>query len=110
MNLLTQQIKSIIDKVPLQIAREMVLWEAIALMAKNSDQSRYAVVLKEGRLAGILTERDVVQAIVEGIDLVTATVNDVLKSPAIAIPLSQAENLINNPPQLLQFFQKHHFA
>jgi PAS domain S-box-containing protein len=107
MNLLTQQIKSIIDKVPLQIAREMVLWEAIALMAKNSDQSRYAVVLKEGRLAGILTERDVVQAIVEGIDLDTATVNDVLKSPAIAIPLSQAENLINNPPQLLQFFQKH---
>jgi CBS domain-containing protein len=107
MNLLSQQIKSIIDKVPLQIAREMVLREAIALMAKNSDQSRYAVVVEEGRLAGILTERDVVQAIAEGIDLDTATVNDVLRSPAIALSLSQAQNLINNPLQLLQFFQKY---
>lgn len=105
MNLLSAQVESIIDKLPLQVARETGLRDAIALIAKNSSQNRYAVVLEEGCLAGILTERDVVQAIAEGIDLVTATVNDVLEYPAIALPLSQAENLIDNPPKLFRFFQ-----
>lgn len=107
MNLLSTQVESIIDKVPLQIAREAGLREAIALIAKNSSQSHYVVVVEENRLAGILTERDVVQWIAEGIDLDSATVNDVLKSSAIAIGLSQAQNLLKNLPQLIQFFQKY---
>ena len=107
MNLLSTQVESIIDKVPLQIAREAGLREAIALIAKNSSQSHYVVVVEENRLAGILTERDVVQWIAKGIDLDTATVNDVLKSSMIAIGLSQAQNLLKNLPQLIQFFQKY---
>jgi PAS domain S-box-containing protein len=107
MNLLFPQVKSVIDKVPLPIARETGLREVIALMAKNASQSHYVVVLEEGRLVGILSERDVVEWIAEGIDLDAATVNDVLKSPAIAIPLSQAQNWVKNPPQLIQFFQKY---
>ena len=107
MNLLSTQVESIIDKVPLQIARETSLREAIALMAKSASQSHYVVVLEEGRLVGILTERDVVQGIANGIDLDTATVNDVLKFPAIALPLSQAENLLKNSSQLIQFFHKY---
>ena len=107
MNLLSTQVESIIDKVPLQIAREAGLREAIALIAKNSSQSHYVVVVEENRLAGILTERDVVEWSAEGIDLDSATVNDVLKSSAIAIGLSQAQNLLKNLPQLIQFFQKY---
>ena len=107
MNLLSTQVESIIDKVPLQIAREAGLREAIALIAKNSSQSHYVVVVEETRLAGILTERDVVQWIAEGIDLDSATVNDVLKSPAIAIGLSQTQNLLKNLPQFIEFFQKY---
>jgi PAS domain S-box-containing protein len=107
MNLLSTQVESIIDKVPLQIAREAGLREAIALIAKNSSQSHYVVVVEENRLAGILTERDVVQWIAKGIDLDSATVNDVLKSSMIAIGLSQAQNLLKNLPQLIQFFQKY---
>jgi PAS domain S-box-containing protein len=107
MNLLSTQVESIIDKVPLQIAREAGLREAIALIAKNSSQSHYVVVVEENRLAGILTERDVVQWIAEGIDLDSATVNDVLKSPAIAIGLSQSQNLLKNLPQFIEFFQKY---
>lgn len=107
MNLLSTQVESIIDKVPLQIARETSLREAIALIANSASQSHYVVVLEEGRLAGILTERDVVQAIADGIDLDTATVNEVLKFPEIALPLSQAENLLKNSSQLIQFFQKY---
>ena len=107
MNLLSTQVESIIDKVPLQIAREAGLREAIALIAQNSSQSHYVVVVEENRLAGILTEQDVVQWIAKGIDLDSATVNDVLKSSAIAIALSQAQNLLKNLPQLIQFFQKY---
>jgi PAS domain S-box-containing protein len=107
MNLLSTQVESIIDKVPLQIAREAGLREAIALIAQNSSQSHYVVVVEENRLAGILTEQDVVQWIAKGIDLDSATVNDVLKSSAIAIGLSQAQNLLKNLPQLIQFFQKY---
>ena len=108
MNLLSTRVESIVDKVPLQIARETSLREAIALIAKNSSQSHYVVVVEENRLAGILTERDVVQWIAEGIDLDSATVNDVLKSSVIAIGLSQTQNLLNNLPQFIQFFQKYH--
>ena len=107
MNLLSPQVESVIDKVPLQIARETGLREAIALIAKSASQSHYIVVLEEGRLAGILSERDVVQWIAEGIDLNSATVNDVLKPLAIALPLSQAENLLKNSSQLIQFFHKY---
>ncbi len=107
MNLFSTQVESIVDQVPLQIARETSLREAIARMAKSASQSYYVVVLEEGRLAGILTERDVVKAIADGIDLNTATVNDVLKFPAIALPLSQAENLLKNSSQLIQFFHKY---
>ena len=107
MNLLSQQVKSISDKVPLQIGGETGLREAIALMAKNSDQYHCVVVVEEGRLMGILTEQDVVQWIAQGVDLDTATVNDVLKPTAIALPLSQSQNLLENPLQLLQFFQKY---
>ncbi|MFM7439722.1 MAG: PAS domain S-box protein [Snowella sp.] len=107
MNLLSTQVESIINKVPLQIARETSLREAIALMANSASQSHYVVVLEEGHLAGILTERDVVQAIADGIDLDTATVNDVLKFTAITLSLSQAENLLKNSSQLIQFFHKY---
>ena len=107
MNLLLPSVASIIDRDLPLIGRETGLREAIALIAQNTDKNPCLVVLEENQLVGMVTERDILQAIAQGINLETGTVNDLLNKPAIIFSLSQIENFSQNPPQFFQLFQQY---
>jgi len=113
MKLLPRQVESIIDRNPPQITRDMGLRDAIALITQNASQfavdrikSVCGVVLEENHLAGLLTERDIVQGLAQGIDLESGTVGDLLTKMPITLKFAQIENFIANFPQLFQFFQQ----
>lgn len=57
---------------------------ALSLMARHAISG--VVVVKDARPLGFFTERDVVQMITGGHDLMNATVGEALKSPAVCIP------------------------
>ncbi len=112
MDFLLESIESIIDRNPLQIARDKSLREAIFLMGKATDKATCVVVIENIQLVGLLAEKDALQWINQEINLETTTIDDILtrslmtklwRSP-ITIQLFQIQNLL----QITQLFQQNH--
>ncbi len=50
------------------------------------NQTGSLIVLAEGRLAGIITERDLLRAVALGADLATATVDEAMTTEVVTVP------------------------
>ena len=88
-------INRLIESNFLTVASNDSIISAIALMKrrKQSSLSECVLVLKKGCLVGIVTQKDVVKAIAEGLDIATTTVDRVMSFPVFTIAQSQCENI-----------------
>lgn len=74
-----------------------------SLVCSRTKRSSYALVLREGRLVGILTERDIVKLTAQRIDLGQVLVGDVMTQRLITL----RESDLAHPFSILGLFQKH---
>ncbi|MDJ0735915.1 MAG: PAS domain S-box protein [Nostocaceae cyanobacterium] len=86
-------LESTIDVSPLTVAPETLLFDAIALMAKQSKGEVNAVLVVEDlQVVGCLTEQDVVRLVARGVDLRTTKISAVMNTPVVTCQRSELED------------------
>lgn len=92
---------------PITIAPDTILQSAIALMSQpknsSSSASAYLLVMAERKLVGILTAKDVVRLVSQGVELATTTAGEVMTTPVITRKTQQCQNIWS----ILSVFQQH---
>ena len=105
-----------IDRQPLMVAPEFAVTDAIALMSQTrgnsctlvanpggtaspsatstqTARSSCVLVMRDQRLMGILTERDIVRLAAAGRDLTAVTVAEIMAHPPITLPLNSFQDI-----------------
>ncbi len=76
----------VLDRFPVTVTSETLAIAAIALM--QHERTHYALVMHHETILGILTERDVIRSLAEGIDLLTTSISDVMTQNVITVQYS----------------------
>lgn len=79
-------LEQVLDRFPVTVTSETATIAAIALM--QHERTHYALVMHNTTILGILTERDVIRSLAEGVDLSTTAIVDVMTQNVITLPLS----------------------
>ncbi|MDA0267022.1 MAG: PAS domain S-box protein [Cyanobacteria bacterium] len=119
MDLPAQSATTSVDCHPPRVSPDTSLLDAIALMSPGSrdsasipapwapgqasQRSSYVLVMKDERLVGILTERDVVRLSAKGIDFADIFVAEVMTQPLLTIRASA----LQHPFAVLPLFRQH---
>ncbi|MDZ8029412.1 MAG: CBS domain-containing protein [Nostoc sp. DedQUE11] len=104
-------LEQVIECSPLTVLPDTLLINAIALMNPVSNSkvksasgfSSCVLVVKEKKLVGILTLRDVVRLTGKGVDLSREKISDVMTQPVISLTLTQEQNAFT----ALSFMRQH---
>jgi CBS domain-containing protein len=93
-------IKEFMTKQVMTIDIHATVFDAAEVMAQDPQADGYVVVLKQGKPAGIVTERDIVQKVVsKRLDPATTSVASIMSAPLITIDpdadLLRAPELMN---------------
>jgi PAS domain S-box-containing protein len=97
-------LEAAIDRKPLTIAPETTLNDAIELLSQTKVQISCLLVVEENRLQGVLTTKEIVNAIANETDLSRLKAVDLMKTDAIAVPSSELSNL-NFVLRLFQYYR-----
>ncbi len=119
-------LEEIIDRKPLTVDLDISIADAIALMSQvkgktvplentrsnldlvpRKSSSSYVVVLKERKLVGVFTERDVVKLIASGRDLSQLTLAEVVNREPIALRKSEAGDIFSILSMMRQYRIRH---
>ncbi|BAZ42677.1 histidine kinase like sensor protein [Calothrix sp. NIES-4101] len=108
-----RDIESAINRQPLLVTPETPLFEVVVLMTQSGLDSQkqsilagnpgsnhakcktssFALVMKDEKLLGIFTERDIVKLAAEGRDIQTLTVGEVMTPQVITLPINSLRDL-----------------
>ena len=77
------RVREVMTRKPVTLTPEQSFGEALALLARN--RFRHLLVVDEARLAGVLSDRDLLRTMSRTPDLDRATVADVMQSDVVSV-------------------------